>query len=191
MVSETLAWRCVSYIAFAFLICCCAESIRFLAVTNMVCDRCLISMLGQRPGRTQKMEEILWFHLWLHFQLAPDGWMGFGQQESSGKEERESGVNVAVLGRWGRVWGVESVPLSLCADVEKLDKWKGRWKLYNFSHFLSSHLSEGWFCSYWQVANLLSPLKLTEKPDKYPLLAALPWQMVWHSWCNRRQQWSR
>ena len=48
--------------------------------------------------------------------------MGFGQQESSGKEERESGVNVAVLGRWGRAWGVESVPLSLCADVEKLDK---------------------------------------------------------------------
>ena len=65
IVSETLAWRCVSYIAFAFLICCCAESIRFLAVTNMVCDRCLINMLGQRPGRTQKMEEISWFHLWL------------------------------------------------------------------------------------------------------------------------------
>lgn len=48
--------------------------------------------------------------------------MGFGQQESGGKEEREPGVNVAVLGRWGRAWGVESVPLSLCADVEKLDK---------------------------------------------------------------------
>lgn len=48
--------------------------------------------------------------------------MGFEQQESGGKEERGSGVNVAVPGRWGRAWGVESVPLSLCADVEKLDK---------------------------------------------------------------------
>ena len=37
-------------------------------------------------------------------------------------EERESGMNVAVGGRWGWAGGVESVPLSLCADVEKLDK---------------------------------------------------------------------
>lgn len=91
---------------------------------------------------------------------------------------------------WGRQGaGVESVPLSFCADVEKLDKWKGTLKLYHFHLFLSSHLSEGWFCSCWQVATLLSPLKLTEKPDTYPLLAALSWQMVWHPWCNPRQQW--
>lgn len=94
-----------------------------------------------------------------------------------------------VMNECGGARGVESFPRSLCADVGKLDKWKGRLKLYNFSHFLSSHLSEGWFCSCWQVANLLSPLKLTEKPDKYPLLAALPWQMVWHSWYNPKQQW--
>lgn len=35
-------------------------------------------------------------------------------------------MNVMVAGSRGRAQGVESVPLSLCADVEKLDKWKER-----------------------------------------------------------------
>lgn len=108
--------------------------------------------------------------------------------EQEGKEVRGSPATVRVAGGWVGGWRLESLHFPSCADVEKLDKWKGRWKRYSLSPLPSRHLSEGWFCSCWPVAKLLSLLKLTGKPDKYPLLAALPWQLVWHWWCNPRQQ---
>lgn len=43
--------------------------------------------------------------------------MGLGQEESGGEEERE-----AIMNGCGGAEGVNSASLSLCADVQKLDK---------------------------------------------------------------------
>lgn len=55
----------------------------------MTRDRCLINVLGQRPRRTQKVEEIFFIPLVVLISAGPEGWMGFGQEESDGKKENQ------------------------------------------------------------------------------------------------------
>lgn len=72
---------------------------------NMLCDRCLINVLGRRPRRTHRVQVTLWF------RLVPGGRVGIRRE---GKE-RPPGEGVGAGER-----GVEPAPLFImhrCGDI--------------------------------------------------------------------------